>query len=45
MARRKRHSRKHSVAGKCRIVTMRGGHKRRICWSAKGKIKSNTRVR
>lgn len=42
MARRRKRS---SVAGKCKIITMRGGHKRKLCWGKSGKIKSNTRVR
>jgi hypothetical protein len=42
MAKRRR---KRKMAGKCKIITMRGGHKRKVCWGKNGKIKSNTRAR
>jgi hypothetical protein len=38
-ARRKK--RKSHRAGHCKVVTV-GGHRRRLCWSKKGKLKSNT---
>ena len=41
MAKRKR---SHGVAGKCKTYRIRG-QMRKLCFSAKGKIKSNTRVR
>ncbi len=44
MAKRKRHKRSSGVAGKCKTYTIRG-QRRKLCFSAKGKIKSNTRVR
>jgi uncharacterized protein YxeA len=44
MARRKRKHSGSKVAGKCKTYNIRG-QKRKLCFSAKGKIKSNTRVR
>ena len=45
MAKRKRSK---GVAGTCKVITYRKGpmkgKRRRICWNAKGKIKSNTRA-
>jgi hypothetical protein len=43
MARRRRKRSTHT-AGKCKVYTIRG-QRRRLCFSAKGKIKSNTRVK
>jgi hypothetical protein len=42
MARRKRSH--GGVAGKCKVYTIRG-QRRKLCFTARGKIKSNTRVR
>lgn len=43
MAARRKHKRKshRRAAGHCKVVTV-GGHRRRLCWSKKGKLKSNT---
>jgi hypothetical protein len=45
MARRrtKRKSSHRRKGGHCKVVSV-GGHRRRLCWSKKGKLKSNTAV-
>jgi hypothetical protein len=40
MATHRRRRRHHKKAAHCKVVSV-GGHRRKMCWSAKGKITSN----
>lgn len=44
MARKRARRRRSKMAGKCKVVSIKGQGRRKLCWGRNGRIKSNRKA-